>query len=272
MTDGHRGIGVTRLHERGSSAGLRCRCDRSRRSHVARPRCPARIRVRRRARRRTHCPDEPAQRPDIGTCRSNLLRSASTGPATPSVPVKHCCGGAALRAHSARAGHRGHHGGERTHRRHPRRTDGTHEVQTDDRLDELAIPQADEYRRRLAGGTGYDESHRGLLGELQRAQRARRNREDGYWIAEADPNAAHHARIIDYPRERLPATPSTHSASRGPRSRHVHKPTSTHSSLGATPGRPTATRTGASCRERNGTTTRLWRSCTCRESLPKFAI
>lgn len=81
--------------------------------------------------------------------------------------------------------------------------DGTHEVQTDDRLNELAIPQADEYRRRLAGGTGYDESHRGLLGELQRAQRACRNREDGYWIAEADPTAARHARIFDFPRAAL---------------------------------------------------------------------
>ncbi|MFC8531354.1 PP2C family serine/threonine-protein phosphatase [Nocardia sp. NPDC057227] len=82
-------------------------------------------------------------------------------------------------------------------------TDGTHEVQTDDRLNKLAIPQADEYRRRLASGTGYDDPHRGLLGDLQRAQRACRNREDGYWIAEADPNAAHHARIIDYPRDAL---------------------------------------------------------------------
>ncbi|MEV0357848.1 protein phosphatase 2C domain-containing protein [Nocardia sp. NPDC050697] len=83
------------------------------------------------------------------------------------------------------------------------RADGTHEVQTDDRLNELAIPQADEYRRRLASGTGYDEQHRELLGELQRAQRVCRNRDDGYWIAEADPAAARHARIVDYPRDAL---------------------------------------------------------------------
>ncbi|MCR3720171.1 MULTISPECIES: protein phosphatase 2C domain-containing protein [Prauserella salsuginis group] len=67
-----------------------------------------------------------------------------------------------------------------------------HEL-ADHRLDELHLPERAEYRRRLAHGHGYDDTHRELLADLQREQRKHRNIEGGYWIAEADPSAAHHA-------------------------------------------------------------------------------
>lgn len=63
----------------------------------------------------------------------------------------------------------------------------------DSRLAALGIPEHNLYRQRLAEGHGYDGKHRELLKELQRQQRQRRNRPDGYWIAEADPHAALHA-------------------------------------------------------------------------------
>lgn len=63
----------------------------------------------------------------------------------------------------------------------------------DDRLDGLDLAPRHEYRRRLAEGTGHDEHHRDLLRTLQEQQAQRRNRQTGYWIAEADPHAAEHA-------------------------------------------------------------------------------
>lgn len=66
-------------------------------------------------------------------------------------------------------------------------------VISDGRIDDLRLPERDEYRQRLASGHGYDERHAELLRELQTEQAERRNVEGGYWIAEADPNAAHHA-------------------------------------------------------------------------------
>lgn len=78
---------------------------------------------------------------------------------------------------------------------------GRNEVVTDDRLNRLTLPESAEYQRRLAEGFGYDEIHRGLLRELQRQQRGHRNRNTGYWIAEADPSAAEHAVLGSYPRD-----------------------------------------------------------------------
>ncbi|MFD3463999.1 hypothetical protein ACFWVM_30165 [Nocardia fluminea] len=73
------------------------------------------------------------------------------------------------------------------------------EVHTDDRLSRLQLPEADLYRRFLADGQGYSGRHRKILQELQGAERARRNRPDGYWIAEAEPGAAKHALHVRYP-------------------------------------------------------------------------
>ncbi|MGY2019431.1 hypothetical protein [Nocardia gipuzkoensis] len=80
---------------------------------------------------------------------------------------------------------------------------GRHDMITDDRLSDLPIFEASEYRRRLAAGSGYDDIHRGLVRELQRQQRAQRNRHTGYWIAEADPGAAEHAVTVSYPRDAI---------------------------------------------------------------------
>jgi len=46
---------------------------------------------------------------------------------------------------------------------------------------------------RARPGHGYDEAHRAALVQLQQAQRRARNVKGGYWIAETDPAAAHHA-------------------------------------------------------------------------------
>ncbi|WP_235783473.1 hypothetical protein [Amycolatopsis orientalis] len=64
---------------------------------------------------------------------------------------------------------------------------------TDPRLSRLDLEPSRLYRRRLAHGSGFDQTHRALLHELQTQQAARRNRPGGYWIAEADPTAAQHA-------------------------------------------------------------------------------
>ena len=52
---------------------------------------------------------------------------------------------------------------------------------------------------RLRAGHGYDEQHRAALAALQCAQRHACNRPDGYWIAEADPDAADHGFTLYVP-------------------------------------------------------------------------
>ncbi|WP_143267186.1 hypothetical protein [Amycolatopsis thailandensis] len=76
---------------------------------------------------------------------------------------------------------------------------------TDPRLSRLDLEPSCLYRHRLAQGTGFDQTHRAFLHELQTQQAARRNRPGGYWIAEADPTATQHAivhriRADDVPR------------------------------------------------------------------------
>jgi len=70
--------------------------------------------------------------------------------------------------------------------------DGTEDIHTDDRLDSVAVNERAAYRKRLAGGHGYDGGHRDLLLLLQAEQARRVNRPDGYWIAGAEPEAARH--------------------------------------------------------------------------------
>lgn len=74
---------------------------------------------------------------------------------------------------------------------------------TDDRLAQLNLPEAELYRRFLSFGWGYSGRHRKILEDLQIAERARRNRPGGYWIAEADPQAAEHALLVRCPRDDL---------------------------------------------------------------------
>ncbi|MEU4807920.1 hypothetical protein AB0H20_01835 [Nocardia fluminea] len=78
---------------------------------------------------------------------------------------------------------------------------GSFAIRTDDRLSRLDLEEADMYRERLRAGHGYDETHRSILRSLQIAERTQRNRPGGYWIAEADPDAASHALHIRYPRD-----------------------------------------------------------------------
>ncbi|MFJ4090999.1 protein phosphatase 2C domain-containing protein [Kitasatospora sp. NPDC089913] len=79
--------------------------------------------------------------------------------------------------------------------------DGTARVFTDPRLATLveSRPQAAEYRRRLAGGSGFDERHRELLRELRDAQMGWINRPGGYWVAEAVPEAGRRALTASWP-------------------------------------------------------------------------
>ena len=75
---------------------------------------------------------------------------------------------------------------------------------TDDRLAEVGRKIREQYRGRLSEGYGYDQEHRRLLQGLQREQARHRNRPGGYWIAEADPQAADHALVTRYPAEAVP--------------------------------------------------------------------
>lgn len=72
-------------------------------------------------------------------------------------------------------------------------TDASRDVLADDALKAIAPELREKYRAALAAGGGFSPEHRAILAELQRRQAAVRNRPGGYWIAEADPEAAGHA-------------------------------------------------------------------------------
>lgn len=80
------------------------------------------------------------------------------------------------------------------------RTDATVERICDDRLAKLPNNARTLYRKRLADGHGYDDEHRALLREVQTVQRTQRNQPGGYWIAEAEPDAARHTLTRSYDR------------------------------------------------------------------------
>ncbi|MER5672578.1 protein phosphatase 2C domain-containing protein [Pseudonocardia alni] len=71
----------------------------------------------------------------------------------------------------------------------------------DDRLSMVAPSARRAYHDRLRHGHGYDDRHRDLMTAIQRDEIDARNREHGYWIAEADPAAGLHAQT-----ERLPSS------------------------------------------------------------------
>lgn len=70
-----------------------------------------------------------------------------------------------------------------------------HGIYVDNRIDQAAQAERAAYRSRLAAGHGYDDVHRELLRRLQAEQALHRNRDGGFWIAEADPAAAMHALV-----------------------------------------------------------------------------
>lgn len=73
------------------------------------------------------------------------------------------------------------------------------ETLTDPRMDNLNLAARTKYRERLAHGSGYDEEHRAILRQLQTQQAHYRNQSGGYWIAEANPDAAAQAIIAQRP-------------------------------------------------------------------------
>ncbi|MEY9839570.1 protein phosphatase 2C domain-containing protein [Streptacidiphilus sp. EB103A] len=78
---------------------------------------------------------------------------------------------------------------------------------TDSRLHALVGQQAafKEYQERLRSGGGFDAGHRRLLQDLRAHQMQWVNREGGYWIAEAIPEAGRHAVVHSWDRNQLGA-------------------------------------------------------------------
>lgn len=71
-------------------------------------------------------------------------------------------------------------------------TAATTQVLRDHRIAEIATHQRATYVNSLRAGLGYTADHWHTLAALQRVQREHRNRSNGYWIAEAEPMAAHY--------------------------------------------------------------------------------
>jgi hypothetical protein len=77
-------------------------------------------------------------------------------------------------------------------------------IMRDDRLSALATSERRRYQDRLGTGLGYDDEHRALLRALQEEQARFRNREGGYWIAEASARAASRAMASTFAVHEIP--------------------------------------------------------------------
>ena len=80
-------------------------------------------------------------------------------------------------------------------------TTGGPSVLADRRIE--ALPPGGGYRQQLRSGGGYGENHLVALRKAVEVTARRRNTEGGFWVAEADPEAAHHAERTTWPRESL---------------------------------------------------------------------
>lgn len=69
---------------------------------------------------------------------------------------------------------------------------------TDGRL--ASMPRGAGYRDRLASGAGYGDDHLVALRAAATSMSRRRNTDDGFWVAEADPDAAYQAERATWPR------------------------------------------------------------------------
>jgi hypothetical protein len=78
---------------------------------------------------------------------------------------------------------------------------GTVDVIRDDRLKAVATPE----RAAMRAGGGFGFENRGAWQRLHDRERASRNRDGGYWIAEAEPKAAEHALVAEWDRADLSA-------------------------------------------------------------------
>lgn len=72
------------------------------------------------------------------------------------------------------------------------------QVLADERL--AAMPRGGGYRDRLRAGAGYDDEHVVALRDAGGAIGRLRNQEGGFWVAEADPDAAYYAVRATWPR------------------------------------------------------------------------
>ena len=66
-----------------------------------------------------------------------------------------------------------------------------------------AMPRGAGYRDRLASGAGYGDDHVVALRAAATSMSRRRNTDEGFWVAEADPDAAHYAERATWPRAAL---------------------------------------------------------------------
>ncbi|MFL6127107.1 hypothetical protein [Actinophytocola sp.] len=64
-----------------------------------------------------------------------------------------------------------------------------------------SMPRGAGYRDRLSSGGGYGENHLAALREAVQSTATHRNVEGGFWVAEADPDAAHQAVRATWPRD-----------------------------------------------------------------------
>jgi hypothetical protein len=83
-------------------------------------------------------------------------------------------------------------------------TDEGPQVLTDDRLSSLPRRQGG-YRDRLRDGAGFGPEHLAALRAGAQATGSWRNREGGFWVAEADPEAGHQAKVASWPMDRVRA-------------------------------------------------------------------
>lgn len=82
-------------------------------------------------------------------------------------------------------------------------TDTGAEVLADDRL--ASLPRPASYRTRLREGDGFGDGHVAALRASGARTRTLRNTPGGFWVAEADPEAARQACRADWPRRDLRA-------------------------------------------------------------------
>lgn len=69
----------------------------------------------------------------------------------------------------------------------------------DSRLADLVLVNRSAALARLAAGSGFDGTHRQLLGAMRVEKEPWRNVSGGYWVAEADPRAGEHAIVRSFP-------------------------------------------------------------------------
>lgn len=85
------------------------------------------------------------------------------------------------------------------------RHEGDPVVILDDRLQGAGQEARKAYRDYLRAGNGYGPDLRPMLAKLQEDEFTQQNREGGYWVAEASPEAAHQAMTVTYPLDQVDA-------------------------------------------------------------------